>query len=282
MGLVCFLLSGLRISFWATPRPDNKNAVLQTAEDSLIFIEKQKIASKEEALAAKTLAVAESFLKTPYVTGTLDVNRTEQLVVNLRQLDCWTFVENSFALALANRERGDFDTYRHHLLQLRYWGGSISGYGSRIHYFTGWVLQAEKLGYLRDLTRALGGIPLKKEFNYITAHPDKYPRLKQPENFRALLQAERRISAHPWYFIPKAGIKKMEHQIREGDILLLCSSKKGLDISHEGFAVRRNGRIHLMHASSLQKRVLVSGKPLAEYMAGQKGQSGIMVMRIVE
>lgn len=278
---ICFMLYGVRVS---TPRPavPNNSSVVYTQEDSLIFLEKQKIAAKETALTAKTLAIAYSFLKTPYVNGTLDVNRTEQLVINLQALDCWTFVENSFALALANQEQGSFDSYRHHLLQLRYWGGSINGYGSRIHYFTGWVLQAEKLGLLRNLTQALGGVPLKKKINYITAHPDKYPRLKQPEIYNALDQAERRITAHPWYFIPKANIKKMENQIREGDLLLLCSSKTGLDISHEGFAVRQNGRIHLMHASSLHRKVIISGQPLAEYMAGQRGQSGIMVLRIVE
>lgn len=278
-GFICFMLSDVRVP---TVRPllSEKLSVVYTSEDSLIFLEKQKIATKQTLLTAKTLAIAYSFLKTPYKTGTLNVNRTEQLVINLQALDCWTFVENSFALALANNEQGSFDSYRHYLLQLRYWGGTINGYGSRIHYFTGWVLQAEKLGYLRNLTQAFGGIPFKKRINYITTHPDKYPKLKEPEVFNALNQAEKRITAHPWYFIPKANIKKMENQIQEGDLLLLCSSKAGLDISHEGFAVRQNGRIHLMHASSLHKKAIISGQPLAEYMAGQRGQSGIMVLRI--
>ena len=36
----------------------------------------------------------------PYVAHTLEVNRTEKLVVNLRQLDCTTYVENVTALAM--------------------------------------------------------------------------------------------------------------------------------------------------------------------------------------
>jgi hypothetical protein len=63
-------------------------------------------------------------------------------------------------------------------------------------------------------------------------------------------------------------------------LLLLTSTKRGLDISHEGFAVRQNGRIHLLHASSLHRKAIISGQPLAEYMKGQKGQSGIIILRL--
>ena len=40
----------------------------------------------------------------PYVAHTLEVNPKEQLVVNLRELDCTTFVETVLALCLTTRE----------------------------------------------------------------------------------------------------------------------------------------------------------------------------------
>ena len=250
--------------------------------DSLLFQEKTAIAAQENSFTGKTLMVAESFLGTPYIHGTLDGNATEELVVNLRDLDCWTFVECSLALAKTQLEGGDFKAFQARLQQLRYWGGTISGYGSRIHYFSGWVLQAEKFGYLHDMTRELGGLPYQKKIGYISARPEKYPEIKKPENLRALRSAEARINAHHWYFIPKTQIRSMEQQIHEGDLLLLTTVKKDLDVAHQGFAVKRNGRIHLLHASSLGKRVLISPQPLYEYMMGQKGQSGIMVIRLGE
>lgn len=248
--------------------------------DSVIFLEKQKIAEQQNALTAQTLAVAQSFLGTPYATGTLDRNATEQLVVNLRQLDCWTLMENS--LAIAQTGGGDFETYQSHLQQLRYWGGTVNGYGSRIHYFSGWLLQAEKNGYLRDLTQEMGGIRYRKKINYITARPDKYPKIRAAATLRALQAAEKRINAHVWYFIPKSKVAAMEKQIQDGDLIMLTSAKRDLDISHQGFAVRRNGRVHLLHASSLSKKVIISKQPLPQYMAAQKGQSGIMVARLVD
>lgn len=47
---------------------------------------------------------AEQFIGVPYVASTLEVNPDEELVVNLRQLDCTTLVENVVALTLTVRE----------------------------------------------------------------------------------------------------------------------------------------------------------------------------------
>jgi hypothetical protein len=72
----------------------------------------------------------------------------------------------------------------------------------------------------------------------------------------------------------------MEHLIQEGDIISLTAWKKDLDIAHQGFAVKVNGRMHLMHASSLGKKVVISKQPLPEYILSQPGQTGIMVARL--
>ena len=249
-----------------------------TENDSLLFLEKQKIALAETTTPAKTLAVALSFIGAPYVHGCLDQTAQECLEVNLCELDCWTFVENSLAIALATP--GNFYDYRVQLQELRYWGGNINGYGSRIHYFSGWLLQNEKRGILQDLTALMGGIPYKKTIGYISARPAKYPKIKDPENLRSLRAAERRINAHSWFYIPKNQVADMEHLIQEGDIISLTAWKPELDIAHQGFAVKINGRIHLMHASSLNKKVIISKQPLPDYIATQVGQTGIMVARL--
>lgn len=248
--------------------------------DLFIFEQKTGVAQNGQDLAARTLAVAKSFLGTPYVHGTLDRGGIEQLTINLHELDCWTFMENSLAIALAaGANTPSFDTLEYFVQQLRYWGGTINGYASRMHYFSGWLLQAEKMGYLRDITRELGGIPYRNKIGYMTARPNKYPPLQHAENVRQLKQVEARLNQHPWFFIPQERVAKIEPLLREGDLIALTSRKSGLDIAHQGFAIRQNGRIHLLHASSLGKRVLLSAQPLAQYVRAQKGQSGIMVAR---
>lgn len=249
------------------------------ASDSLVFLEKQRLIVHCSTMTDRALTLARSFMGLPYVTGTLDVNPTEQLVINFRQLDCWTLVENCTAIALTGAQ-GSYADYRKHLRQLRYWGGNINGYGSRQHYFTGWVLQAEKNGILEDLTKSMGGVPLQKQFHFISSHRARYPKINTPTLAKTIADMEARLSRHPWHYIPKRKIGTMEHLIREGDLILLTSSKAGLDLAHEGFAVRRGKHIHLLHASSIGKRVLISGQPLATYILGQKGMSGIMVLRL--
>jgi hypothetical protein len=293
--LISIILSGI-FAFWVpgsagvapvmsvspAALPDSSSRIAKTnPQDISIFEQKLDVAAAKQSLPAQTLAVALSFLGTPYVHGTLDHGTDEQLVVNLRELDCWTFIENSVAIALAARASApSFDTLEHQVQRLRYWGGGIKGYASRIHYFTGWLLQAEKLGYLEDITRGLGGVPYRKKVGYMTARPNKYPPLQNSETWRSLKAAEDRLNSHTWFFIPQNRIARMEHLLQDGDIVALTSGKRDLDIAHQGFAVKKNGRVYLLHASSLGKRVVLSAQPLAHYVISQKGQTGIIVARL--
>ncbi len=250
----------------------------ENPQDSLLFIEKQQLAAKDSSSIARTMTIARSFLGAPYVHGCLECGKEEKLTVNLREMDCWTFVENSIAIALTYDDSYSF--YKSFLQQLRYWGGHVDGYGSRIHYFTGWLLQAEKCGIIEDLSASMGGVPYTKKVGYITARPEKYPKINNEKVYLDLKKAEKRINAHKWYYIPQDRIARMEHLIQDGDLVCLTSAKADLDIAHQGFAVKQHGRVYLMHASSLSKKVIIARQPLAQYVAAQRGQTGIMVARL--
>lgn len=267
---------------WQSPQTNNGDDFQPSTRDSAIVADKLRIAEQHHTMSARALAVAKSFLGTPYNATILNTAGKEHLVVNLRALDCWTLVENAVAIAQTAREGGNISLFREKLQQLRYWGGAIDGYASRIHYFTGWILQAEKTGVLTDITRSLGGRDYRKKIGYMSARPQKYPALKKTETLQAIRRAEARINAHHWFYIPKANIRQMEAAIQDGDIIMLTSWKADLDIAHEGFAVWQNGRVHLLHASSLNKKVILSNKPLAEYTESQLGQTGIMVARLLD
>ena len=53
-----------------------------------------------------------SFLKTPYVAHTLEVNDEEKLVVNFDEVDCTTFVEYVLALSLYPQEQAARQWFR--------------------------------------------------------------------------------------------------------------------------------------------------------------------------
>ena len=138
----------------------------------------------------------------------------------------------------------------------------------------------KKRGLLDDLTEQMGGVRYQPNISYISARPAKYPKVKNPDVMRDIKNAEKRINAHPWFYIPQNKVSSMEHLIQEGDIISLTAWKPDLDIAHQGFAVLVNGRIHLMHASSLGKKVIISRQPLPNYLRSQAGQTGIMVARL--
>lgn len=252
-----------------------------TADDS-IFYTKAKAIQPVKQLSIATLRTARSWVGAPYVHGTLDKWATEKLVINLRQLDCWTYVEASLAVALAAKDSlPSIERYACFLQQLRYRNSVIDGYGSRIHYFSDWLLNADSLGYVKDITAELGGVLMKKKTSYMTDMAWDYPKLYDQTELKKVQISQDRINAHDWYFIPKSKVAGMENKIQDGDIIILTSSRHNLDVEHQGFAVRgADGRIHLMHASSTGKKVILSTRRLSDYLQRLPVMSGIIVARI--
>lgn len=252
-------------------------------DDAQIFSEKIKIASKHatQPLPQAVVAVGQSLVGLPYVHGTLDHSDEEKLVINLRQMDCWTFVENAIALANTARDgSASFQNFQNHLQKLRYRDNRVDGYGSRLHYFSEWILQASEAGLVEDVTKKCGGIEYRKRTTYISDYPTAYPKIyNQPDNLQKVQFGETKINAHRWHFIPKKQVAKFEKNLREGDIVAFTSTLQNLDIEHQGFVVLKNGRWHVLHASSVVGKVVISSRPLADYILRNKKQSGMMVIR---
>lgn len=99
-------------------------------------------AKKQPASTCMPLFFAQKFVGIPYVAHTLEGDKQERLVVNTRQLDCTTLVETVTALTLcAQRKDYSWLAYQQALVGLRYRGGVINGYPSRLHYFTEWRVE---------------------------------------------------------------------------------------------------------------------------------------------
>lgn len=252
----------------------------QSADEQLF---KQKMTlPKGETTAQTAVTIAQSFLGQPYKAGMLDAPANEQLVCTLKDFDCWTFVETVTALAITkNSPIPDFPVFLSYLKKLRYRDATIDGYASRLHYFKEWAVRAEQNKIAQDMTELLGGVPSEKLINFMTQHRSLYPHLQKSETFSAVEKHEIDLNGYAFYYIPKADVKNMESQIEDGDIIAITSNIAGLDFNHEGFAIRKNGRIHLLHASQEMKKVMISTEPLTDYLNRIKKHSGIAVMRLL-
>ena len=239
--------------------------------------------AKGVALDDFTLNIAKSFLNRPYKAHTLEGNQTEKLVVNLREFDCSTFVESCIAMGLTYRKDDiSFDKFKKYLQRLRYYkNGKIKGYESRINYFSDWLYTHQEDGLLENITPQMGGIGWKRNINFMSTHWNKYPFPKDEELLGKIIKIEEKINGQNFTFIPKSKVKAIENQFLNGDIIGITTNIEGLDITHEGFAIRlQDKRVYLLHASSDFKRVMVTDKPLVEYLVKNKTQTGIMVARL--
>ena len=234
----------------------------------------------ETAMGPMMIRVGRAFLGTPYVAQTLEQAPDERVVVNLRGLDCTTYVENVLVLSrLAREGKLSWGRYVDGLEEVRYRDGKLDGYPSRLHYFTEWIRDNQEKGLVRDITEHIYGLTFYKKINFMGTHRDLYPFLASDANYRQMQQIEAGLSQKPICVLPQAEVAAREALLQDGDILALATDIEGLDVTHTGIAIRLDdGRIHLLHASTVGE-VVISEQPLADYLKGVRHNTGIIVVR---
>lgn len=261
--------------------------VVALPEDSLTVCRLLREARQLPSGTNLPLFFARKFIGKPYVTHTLDGNDREQLVVNTRQLDCTTLVETVTALTLcAYHGHVAWHDYLCFLRSMRYRGGIIDGYPSRIHYFTEWITANTDAGMVCEIQSPNPPFSAvqKINVNYMSTHPDSYAALRRhPEYVDDIRQMERMVSGAKFRFIPKSAVRNtslLRQAIHDGDIIAITCNKAGLDIAHLGFAVWKKDGLHLLNASQLHKKVVEEPMTLYQYLQKHPSHTGIRIIRI--
>ncbi len=212
---------------------------------------------------------------------------TNILVIHLQGLDCVTLCENALALARCIKlKTTTFDAYCRQLQYIRYRGGIINKYPSRLHYFSDWIFDNEKKGTVRNVNDEVGGSATKtivRKINFMTTHRSSYPRLADDTLFTAIQHQENEINTRTLRHIPKDKIIEISSKIRHGDILAITTSIEGMDVSHTGIAFQKeDGTMHLLHAPVPGTKVQISELSLYDYCAKNSRQTGIIIARPLE
>ena len=244
---------------------------------------------KEAPRKATTLWFARQFHGIPYVAHTLEVNDSEQLVVNTRQLDCTTLVETVTALNICvQQEKRRWEDYLKTLRTLRYRQGVMDGYTSRLHYFTDWIDDKQLMGIVSEIQ---GPNPpftalQKVKVGYMSQHPQSYKALKANEALVPIIKRqEQQLTGKTYRYIPKQTIKNtqlLRQTIKDGDIIAITCNKKGLDIAHLGFAVWQKDGLHLLNASSIHHKVVTEPMTIRQYLQKHSTFTGVRIIRIKE
>lgn len=273
------------LSFWG------QSIVDYAIEDSMAVMRLLQRAHDAGEEGKQPLFFANLLQGTPYVGGTLDKNRDECLVLNMRGMDCTTFVENVTALTRMVREgKTTFQDYCRELQHIRYADGVIRNYADRNHYFSGWIKNNEREGRVEELHgdkwKGLGSLLKNRtlQLDFMTTHATLYAPLRErPALVDSIRNVEKSLSGMVVQYIPKRCLNKGYNElgvIKDGDILMLVTNKQGLDCTHVGLAAWKSNRLYMWHASSRHKRVLLEPSSLRDYLARQSSMLGVRVIRI--
>lgn len=229
-------------------------------------------------------AIGREFLGKPYVAHTLE-GETEMLTVNLDELDCTTYVETVLALAkTAGEHRKSWRDFIYNLETIRYRGGTMKDYGSRLHYISDWIIDNGHRGNVQEVSnRAPRNDYVVKTLDFMSAHRDAYPALKDSAQYARIIDVERGYRSHRFPYIKTNQLQGRDIQswLREGDVVCLTTKTKGLDVSHLGILTKgEDGEWHLMHASSSAGKVIVDPLPFYEYLRRSKTLTGFRVLRL--
>jgi len=255
--------------------------------DSLKVLNLLKDARRQPVETNLILFFARQLKGVPYVAHTLEINKEEQLVVNLRQLDCTTLVENIMALYLCAKQKNfTFKAFCDNLKNIRYKNGNDPSYEGRLHYFTDWIQDNSKMGFCFEVQTPNPPFSAVQNIHvyFMSTHPDKYAMLKaNPSLIPKIVETEKSISRKTVRYIPEDSItntRLLRSTIHDGDIIATTTVLKGLDVQHLGIAVWKKDGLHMLNASSLRHKVVEDETLLRTYLKRQKSMTGIRIIRI--
>lgn len=283
--ILLLLLISVSASSFGRPSTTTSAVDYQKADSQKVMQLFAKAKGKQMTMGQLMVFFGRQFLGVPYVGKTLEKNKNEKLVVNLRELDCTTYVETVLALSRCVAQRKTtFASYCTQLRLIRYADGVVS-YPTRKHYFTYWIQQSARQGLVKDIQSP--NPPFKAvqtvKADYMTRHISQYPMLvAHPEWVGKIADMEKAITGLKPRYIPKSALnntKLLRSTVHNGDIIGLVTTKSGLEISHLGIAVWHKDGLHMLNASSLQHKVVEDGDLLKSYLSKRKSEKGIRIVR---
>lgn len=203
------------------------------------------------------------FLGTPYEDHTLtgDIDTQEVFTINLKGVDCFTYIDYMEAMRVSDT----YPDFKNNLQDIRYRGGIVA-FQNRNHFFTDWPV--DNPGNVVDVTHEIGGdkaVSVKKMLNVKKDGTKYLPGI--PANERE------------FYYLPSGAIdEEYVSKLNTGDYVGIYTELPGLDVTHTGIVIKKDGRTFLRHASSRKANYRVVDEDLLEYM---QNKPGLVVFRPV-
>lgn len=214
---------------------------------------------KKLSVRERAVHFANIFLhnKTPYVADPLGEGPKGEIsqapLYRFDAFDCTTFVETVMALALSTTPA----EFKARMNQIRYKDGAVN-YVMRNHFTSvDWIPNNQAYGFVKDITLQVAGSHTKWSQTWI----DKAGwYAKKGEEFKELGAGIPQTLAQIAYIAKEdlLNINGLEDRIPSGSIFnlvrpnwdLVKAAGTRLDVSHQGFLIREDGVLYMVHASN--------------------------------
>ncbi|WP_168395538.1 DUF1460 domain-containing protein [Erwinia amylovora] len=226
-----------------------------TSEKVNQILRDKVIANGSEEHGELVGSVSSAFLNTPYKGNTLigSADMKEVLVADFNGVDCFTLIDYVEALTRAGNQRD----FLNNLVATRYAQEHVDYY-SRKHFFTDWFAIAPQNA--ADVTGDISP-------DYVSMYKNLNVKADGGEYISGLGVRPREIN-----FIPGDKIDAVVlDNLRTGDYVGVYSTQAGLDVSHTGIVIKRDGNVWFRNASSLSHNMKVVDSPFVEYMSTKPG-----------
>ena len=122
---------------------------------------------------------------------------------------------------------------------------------------------------------------------YMSRHADQYAFLRGNAAYTDSIRAMEQAANGPdGCYLPEEATALPQNRLKsvhDGDLVAIVTTKAGLDYSHLGFAVwGKDGRLHLLNASSVHHRVVEEPMTLHRYLKERKTSVGIRLLRLAD
>jgi Protein of unknown function (DUF1460) len=232
--------------------------------------------------------IAQELIGTPYQADTLELSPDREFCcVNLTALDCVTFFETTLAFARMLKKGGRTPTdLVGEVSFMRYRGGVIGDYSSRLHYMSDWFSDNESKHVVILLSDLPGAERFTQKVSSMSSHPASSRQLvAHPELIAKIKHAETAINNRSLKFIPMDKIAAVEPLLKTGDVVAVCTSLAGLDVVHTGLVFRGDdGVAHFMDATSKKRsmKVTIEPGPISGALNWSKNLTGAIFARPLE
>jgi len=214
-----------------------------------------------EDISGRIDFLSRQFLGIDYKESTLigAINTPEDLVINLKGVDCFTYIDYVEAMRLSI----SFSAFKVNLRKVRYKSGIVV-FENRNHFFTDWrACNPDSVG---DITEEIGfqkAIKTQKLLN-------------EKEDGTCFLPGIHPVQREITYIPSDTVDDLILHKLRTGDYVGIYSEVQGLDVSHVGIIIKDRDDIHLRHASSLKEYRKIVDQDFRRYIVNKPG---IIVLR---